>query len=255
MNSPGSGRIDCAFDRAGLSVRGGPGVPGDGTPVRVRLVLFDLDGTLVDTAPDLTRAVNRMLAQLTLPPVAQSDVCRWVGDGVRVLVSRALGGGREAGSASAPEERGIDLFWRAYGREICVDSRPYAGVTPTLTGLRARGFKLACVTNKPRSLALSLLEAVALRRHFDLVVGGDSLALKKPDPAPLVFACNELGVSPAETVMVGDSANDVRAARAAGTAVICVSYGYNQDVDLATLGPDRVIDSFAQLAELVEQPR
>ncbi len=228
---------------------------GDAAALRVRLVLFDLDGTLVDTAPDLTRAMNRMLAQLSLPAVAQSDVCRWVGDGVRVLVSRALGAGSDAGVASAREQRGIDLFWQAYGREICVDSRPYAGVTPTLAGLRSRGFKLACVTNKPHSLAHSLLEALALRSPFDLVVGGDTLALKKPDPAPLVFACNELGVSPTETVMVGDSANDVRAARAAGTAVICVSYGYNQDVDLATLGPDRVIDSFAQLAELVEGPR
>ncbi len=236
-------------------MRGGAGVRSAGAAVRARLVLFDLDGTLVDTAPDLTRAVNRMLAQLALPAVAQNDVCRWVGDGVRLLVSRALGAGCDASVASAREQRGIDLFWSAYGREICVDSRPYAGVMPTLAGLRSRGFRLACVTNKPRSLALSLLEAVALRSQFDLVVGGDTLAQKKPDPAPLIFACNELGVSPAETVMVGDSANDVRAARAAGIAVICVSYGYNQEVDLATLGPDRVIDSFAQLAELVEQPR
>ncbi len=229
-------------------VSSGP-FPGGGE-VDVRLVLFDLDGTLVDTAPDLTAAVNRTLTRFEREPVRETEVRAWVGDGARALVRRAL-------TRSEPAEddcvdAAFDLFWRFYGDALCVRSRSYPGARDALVSLRRGGMALGCVTNKPAAFARPLLRALHLAEYFDTVVAGDSLPVKKPSPEPLLLACEKLAVSPKQSVFVGDSANDVRAARAAGMRVICVSYGYNQRQDLIALGADALVDSLTDVAALFE---
>ena len=206
--------------------------------------IVDLDGTMVDTVGDFEQALARTLADLALPPVDRAFIARTVGRGSMHLLKNTL-----ARVGGAPEL--LDSAWTHYQRHYAdINGRHaevYPGVREGLVAMRARGWKLACVTNKPRAFALALLEAKGLRPFFEHVFGGDSFERQKPDPLPLVRTCEALGTAPAHTLMVGDSRNDCEAARAAGCPVVLVSYGYNHGEPVADARPDLVIDSLAAL--------
>lgn len=210
-----------------------------------RAVLFDLDGTLIDTVPDLTIATSNMLQDLGFAGVDEITVRSWVGDGAAALVRQAL---RHADAAEDTEHAdAMARFLHHYAANLTESSVLYAGVMRTLETLKRLGLALGCVTNKPFQFTRPLLDHFDLSPLFSSVIGGDSLPQRKPDPAPLLHAAGELGCTPSQTLMVGDSANDVRAARSAGMPVVCVTYGYNRGDDVATLGADAVITEFADL--------
>ncbi len=219
-------------------------------PLAVDAVLLDLDGTLVDTAPDLAAAANQMLRDLDRPTVELEQIRGWVGDGAKKLVERVLLDGENRADLSVIE-RGYELFFKHYARLVCDQSLPYPGVMQTINTLCRQRLLLGCVTNKPERFTRPLLEQLAMDVYFSSIVSGDSCAAKKPDPEPLLKACEEMGVTPAACVLVGDSANDVLAAQAAKMPVICVSYGYNRGLNLNAMNPDAVIDRFDELPALL----
>lgn len=207
--------------------------------------LFDLDGTLVDTAPDLMRALNHALATVDLPPVDEALTRHWVGHGVRAMLQAAFA---HHAQDLAPER--VDALEACcvgyYGAHVADYSRPYPHVMETLAVLAERA-PLAVVTNKPTALSESLLEALDMTRFFGVIVGRGTTAKPKPDAAPALHACESLGVDPAAALFVGDSETDVACARAAGCAVAIYRHGYNHGIAPEALGADRVIDSFADL--------
>jgi len=208
-------------------------------------VIFDLDGTLVDTAPDLTRSLNKVLADIGRPAVAEDTVRHLIGLGARKLIERGLDAtGGAAGGAGLDDL--LARFLSHYRAHIADYSQPFPGAVKMLNDLRRQGMGLAICTNKSEALARRLLEALDLLDYFPTVIGGDSLARKKPDPAPLLAAITGLGASPCRAVMVGDSETDVRAARAARVPVIAVSFGYTRTAP-AALGADAVIDRLEAL--------
>ena len=206
--------------------------------------LFDLDGTLVDTAPDINAALNLALAGAGFTPVAESLTRHWVGHGAKVLVEEALSHLR-APPALVDELR--DAFINHYERAIAEHSQPYPAVIETLTTLRDRGSRLAVVTNKMTRLALPLLEELDMLRWFDCIVCGDTAARPKPAADPALHAAGLLGLPVTELLFVGDSETDVLCARAAGCPVVCVADGYNHGIAPEALGADRVIQSFLEL--------
>jgi len=219
-------------------------------PLAVDAVLFDLDGTLVDSAPDLAGAANAMLNDLGRAAVEVDEVRDWVGDGAKKLVERVLL--NDASQADDGQvERGFESFLQHYARMVCDQSRPYPGVLQTIRNLNAQGMRLGCVTNKPDRFTRPLLEQLNLDSYFSSIVSGDTCVAKKPDPMPLLKACEDMGVSHEACVLVGDSANDVLAAQAAKMPVICVSYGYNRGLNLNAMNPDAVIDTFEDLPPLL----
>lgn len=215
------------------------------------MILIDLDGTLVDTVPDLALAVNVMMERLGLDPYEESKVREWIGNGAERLVRRALVGAYEGEPSQALFQRGYPVFLQAYEENVCRDSRPYPGVIEGLERLRAADYPMGCVTNKPARFTLPLLEKLGLDKYFQITISGDTLAKKKPDPEPLLYAAGFFKVPPVESLMVGDSINDVQAARAAGFRVACVTYGYNHGLDIRDARPDTVIDSLDQLPEIL----
>jgi len=215
-------------------------------PAGLRAVLFDLDGTLVDSAPDLGAALNAVLAERGVAPVTEAHVRRWVGNGARMLVSRAVAA---RGLPESAAEEALAAFMRHYERRLCERSRPYPGVVPALARLHGAGWPLACVTNKPERFVRPLLAALGLQAYFSVFVGGDTLARKKPDPMPLIFAAERLGVPPRATLMVGDSVADVEAAIAVPCTVACVDYGYNGGHHTAQAGVAAVVSSLVQLCD------
>lgn len=216
-----------------------------------RTWLLDLDGTLVDSAPDLHGALDATLGRHGHPTVSEELVRQFVGAGARVLIERALA---EVYAQPAEQEAAlatIDLLHRHfldyYALHIADRSQTYPGVREALEDLSQRGIALAVVTNKYEGLSRQLLDALDLSGHFGAVIGGDTLPVRKPDPGPLLEACRQLGSDPAFAVMIGDSITDVRAARNADMPVICVSYGYNHGEDIHSAGADRVVDSLRGL--------
>jgi phosphoglycolate phosphatase len=212
-----------------------------------RLVMFDLDGTLVDSVPDLAAAVDRMLVQLGRPPAGVERVREWVGNGARVLVRRALAGGIDHTEVSdADTERALELFNEAYAGSHAL-STVYPGVTATLKWLKKQGVELALITNKPERFVAPLLDEMKLGRYFRWIVGGDTLPQQKPDPAALLFVMRLAGVEPEHALFIGDSRNDVLAARAASVPCVALSYGYNHGRPIAEENPARVLDDLRQL--------
>lgn len=216
-------------------------------------VLFDLDGTLVDSAPDLALAVDAMLLELDRPPAGEARVRQWVGNGAQRLVKRALTGQMEAEPPPELFERALPRFFHHYEASLCVKSMLYPGVREGLRRMRRQGLKLAVVTNKPARFVAPLLSALDIRQDFAVLVGGDTLAEKKPHPAPLVYAAEQLGQRLDRTLMVGDSRNDVLAARRASMPVVCVPYGYNHGEDIRRTEPDAVVEDLCELATLIER--
>lgn len=218
-------------------------------PLTVGMVLVDLDGTLIHTAPDLAASANRMLEALGMATHDQARVETWIGNGVSRLVKRALTGDMDAEPKAELYDRAYPLFLQFYGEQVADRSRPYPGVIEGLEALKTAGFGLACITNKAEEFTVPLLKALQLDGYFSLVLSGDSLAKKKPDPLPLLHACEHFGVTPEHAVLVGDSVNDTQAARNAGMPVILVSYGYNRGQDVRELNPEAVVDSLVDVLD------
>jgi phosphoglycolate phosphatase len=216
---------------------------------RTRAVLFDLDGTIVDTAQDLAAAANRMLADLGRAPLGEDVVRDYIGKGVVNLVHRCV----EATGGGGEDERrhALAVFERHYIAGIADLSRPYPGVVEGLAALDQAGIALGVVTNKAGRFTLPLLELTGLRRYFGVVVSGDTVERKKPHADPVLYAAAKLGASPAETLMVGDSLNDVLSARAAGCRVVVVPYGYREGLAVEDLGADRVVSSVEEVASSI----
>jgi phosphoglycolate phosphatase len=218
-------------------------------PLVVKMVMLDLDGTLIHTAPDLAASANRMLRDLGRPEADLKLIATWIGNGVPRLVKRALTGEMMAEPEAALFDRAHSLFQKHYAAGVSEFSRPYPGVLEGLKQLEAQGYTLACITNKAEAYTLPLLKNLDLHRYFKLILSGDSLPKQKPDPLPLLHACKHFGITPDHGVLVGDSANDVAAARAAGMPVICVPYGYNHGHDIRESHPDQVVESLAELPQ------
>ena len=218
----------------------------------IRLVTFDLDGTLIDSVPDLAIAVDAALAELGLAAAGEARVRDWVGNGSRVLMERALlyATDPDVGKGNKGEarlERAHAAFLAHYGRDPGAHTRLYPGARECLDGLRRRGLPLALVTNKPHAFIAPLLEGLDLMDHFALCLGGDSLAEKKPHPAPLLHVSAHFDVAPSACLMVGDSRHDIAAGRAAGFRTLAVPYGYNHGEPVRDSGPDGVVESLAEL--------
>ncbi len=208
--------------------------------------LFDLDGTLVDTAPDINAALNVSLHNAGLDGVDISLTRHWVGHGSRTLINQAL-------AYLAQPERDIEPlledFLHHYRHNLATHSRIYPGVEQTLKQLKTSGTKLAVVTNKLAELSEPLLADIGLATYFDLIVSGDTANAPKPDPAPVLLCLQAFGLTAGQTLFVGDSDTDVNAALAAGVDVVCVRDGYNHGVDVTTLGATGIIDSFSELLD------
>jgi phosphoglycolate phosphatase len=209
--------------------------------------LFDLDGTLVDTAPDLNTALNYALQTTGHPGVDEAETRQWVGHGAMVMIEQALKHVRRSNTKDEPLACIHQLFLDHYATHIADKSLPYPNAVKTLKTLRARGSKLGVVTNKAIHLTRILLDHMDLEQYFDVVVGGDSLQVRKPGAEPALYACNELDAVPSETLFVGDSSTDIGCARAAGCDVVCVTDGYNHGANLEDLGADSIIDSLMDL--------
>jgi phosphoglycolate phosphatase len=216
-------------------------------------VLFDLDGTLLDTAADIALALNRTVAEAGWDPVAADAVRTMIGRGGPMLLQRAANSQQRV--LDAPTQAAmVERFFHHYGAlqefDECA-AQPFAGAAAGLRAVHEAGLRTAIVTNKQQRFAAALAKRLGLNGWIDVIVGGDSCARRKPDPMPLLFACESLGVAPAQALMVGDSINDVQAARAAGIAVICVPYGYNEGEDPRTLPCDAIVENLADLPGLL----
>lgn len=216
------------------------------------LVLIDLDGTLVDSVPDLAYASDAMMRDLGLPEPGEDAVRNWVGNGVERLVKRTLTGDLHAEPEQALFDKGYPIFYKYYLESNGQYSRLYPGVLEGLDILKAKGLNLGCVTNKAESFTLPLLKAKGIFDYFGIVVSGDTLPQKKPAPEPLWHAAEHFNAKPENCLMLGDSQHDVKAARNAGFSVIAVSYGYNHGEDINKANPDAVIDSFVELDALIK---
>jgi phosphoglycolate phosphatase len=221
----------------------------------IRAVLFDLDGTLLDTAPDIAAAANAMLAELGLARREAAEIATYIGRGIPSLVHRSLTGTPDGTAEASLFERALALFERRYAEESGRRAQPYPGVVEGLVRIRTLGLRLGCVTNKAGRFTQELLDRQDLARFFGCVVSGDTLPRKKPDPLPVVHACGLLGARPQETLLIGDSLNDVLAARAAGCAVWCVPYGYNEGRPVGALDCDAVVADFLDAARRLERGR
>lgn len=216
----------------------------------IEAVLIDLDGTLVDAIPDLAVAANTLRTELGMPPLALTEVARYVGKGMYNLVQRVMLGQLDLPpEPPAGFEQALAIFQRAYHQHNGERATVYPGVIPGLQQLKQQGLRLAVVTNKPTVFTLPLLEQLELAPYFDAVVAGDTVARKKPDPLPLLHACTLLGVLPGQALMIGDSMNDALAAQAAGCPVLLLPYGYNEGRDIRSLKSDGIVGSIVEAAE------
>ncbi|PID50379.1 MAG: phosphoglycolate phosphatase [Proteobacteria bacterium] len=217
-----------------------------------KMILFDLDGTLIDSVPDLAFCINSMLSQLDMATVPDDSVRNWVGNGIQRLVERALSNDLDAYPETDLLERAMPIFMELYAANTSQRSYLYEGVLDALDYLQScPNIQLGCVTNKAEQFTLPLLRDQGIAERFEIIISGDSLPEKKPHPLPLLHAAKRLGVTPTESLMVGDSKSDVKAARAAGFQVICTTYGYNHGEDIRHYKPDAVVDSLAELKTLI----
>ncbi len=216
-----------------------------------QMILLDLDGTLVDSVPDLAFCADAMMAQLGLPTHGEEKARDWVGNGMERFVRRALVGNIKGEPNEALFQRAYPIFMQLYAENTSQRSVVYPGVVDALDYMQCMEYPLGCVTNKAGSFTETLLKDLGLRDYFGVVVSGDTLLTKKPDPQPLLHAARKLNAIPLKSLMIGDSVNDVRAARSAGFQVVCVSYGYNYGRDISEAMPDMVIDSLMDLMGII----
>jgi phosphoglycolate phosphatase len=213
------------------------------------LLVFDLDGTLIDSAPDLRAALNEMLRERGRAPLSLAQVRQMIGDGAAALVARAL-----AASGADPAEAvpALRRFLQLYEADAVRLTRPYPGVTETLTALRRRGYRTAICTNKPQHATHTVLEGLGLLALFDGIAGGDRFAVKKPDPGHLLGLIGALGGAPDRAAMIGDGENDAAAAHGAGVPLVLMRYGYAR-VDPAALAADALLDRFDDLPAALDR--
>ena len=212
-------------------------------------ILFDLDGTLIDSAPDLALAINHMLTTLGRERFSDDLIRSWVGNGAQVIVKRGLSGKSDFDADIDPAlfEKALAIFLDFYAQNLCVDTVTYSNVRSSLKILKAQGYRLVIVTNKPFDFIEPILKGLQLTGLFELCLGGDSLEERKPSPLPLLHVCHKLSLTPAQCVMVGDSKNDILAANAANMQSIGLTYGYNYGEDIAEHQPDLVCSDFADI--------
>jgi phosphoglycolate phosphatase len=216
-------------------------------PGPIRAVAFDLDGTLLDTLPDIAAAADAMLVAQGRAPVGAAVVRGFIGEGIATLVKRLLTGEIDGEPDPAVLEPALAQFFEGYFAHLSVHTRPFAGMSALVERLAERSVPLACVTNKAERFTRPLLAAHGLLDRFDVVVGGDTLGVRKPHPRVLQHTAAALGVAPEALLMVGDSVTDVRAARAAGTPVVVVPWGYTGGEPAEALGADAVLVSAEEL--------
>jgi phosphoglycolate phosphatase len=223
------------------------------TQTKIRAVLLDLDGTLLDTVLDLHAAACGMLADLGRPPVAVEDIRAYVGRGIPNLVKRVLAGKLEAADdPNPPPADALTSFKKHYEHFNGRAAKPFPGVVEGLEAFKAMGLPMGVITNKAQAFTVPLLERTGLMPYMQVAVAGDQLPKPKPDPMPLVWACGRMNVSPADTLMIGDSLHDFHAGRNAGCTVFLVPYGYNEGQDVQGLAADAIVSSIADAARLIQ---
>ena len=214
-----------------------------------KLIMIDVDGTLVDSVPDLAYCIDEMMQKLGLQKWGETKVRHWVGNGIPKLVERALTGELEGRSIKEVFDIAYPIFLDLYEDNTAQRSYLYDGVREGLDYLKSQRYQLGCVTNKSEQFTHPLLKALGIFNDFKIIISGDTLAKRKPDPMPLLYCAERFNLKPEECLMLGDSVSDVKAARAAGFDIICMSYGYNHGNDIADENPDLVIDSMSQLSD------
>ncbi|SPL71812.1 phosphoglycolate phosphatase [Acinetobacter stercoris] len=212
------------------------------------LILFDLDGTLVDSAFDLYRAMNLSLEHLNLPLVTEEQVRVWIGKGTSLFCSSTL---QYLKGEVEPQlhQQLLTTFLEIYNADPCVDTKPFKGVLPFLDWGKRNNKKLICVTNKPEQPAIKILQELDMDHYFVDIIGGDRFTTRKPDPTQLNYCVTHYSVTPEQTLMVGDSSNDVEAAKRAYIDCIVVSYGYNHGEDIQLCQPQQVVDDLRELLD------
>jgi phosphoglycolate phosphatase len=221
------------------------------TGPRIEAAIVDLDGTMIDTADDFTAGLNGMLTQLQAAPTSRDEVVGYIGKGSENLIRSVLAQRFDAAHAEARFDEALALYQSEYAKINGTHTQLYPNVKAGLLALRAAGIKLACVTNKPHRFALELLQQYGLREYFSVVLGGDSVSKKKPDPLPMLTAAAQLNVDPTATVAIGDSENDALAGRAAGMATLTVPYGYNHGQAIQTIKSDGIVASLLDAAKAI----
>lgn len=218
-----------------------------------KLLIFDLDGTLIDSAPDLANAVNLTLQDLQRPTFDEATVRNWVGNGAKVLIQRALSGSSQIDETLTNDEvtTALERFFVHYRKHTCEKTQPYAGVSEGLMQLKHGGYTLAIVTNKPYEFVPTILDSLGWQQLFSVELGGDSLPVKKPDPAPLLHVCEKLNIAPIDSYMIGDSKNDILAGQNAGMDTLGLSYGYNYGQDIREFSPTHTFDDFNALVQFL----
>jgi phosphoglycolate phosphatase len=218
-----------------------------------KLLIFGLDGTLINSAPDLALSINHMLRKLEREPFAEETINGWVGNGALKLVQRALSGNIDVDVAldQGFVDDALKIFFSFYAKNLCKNTVAYPNVLDTLLSLQDKGYRLAIVTNKPHAFVDPLLEGLGLTDLFELILGGDSLKEKKPSPAPLLHVAKTLDVEVKKCLMIGDSKNDILAANACNMHSVGVTYGYNYGQKIDVFEPSYVIDDFAELLEVL----
>ncbi|MCI0501369.1 MAG: phosphoglycolate phosphatase [Epsilonproteobacteria bacterium] len=218
-----------------------------------KLLLFDLDGTLINSAPDLANGVNAMLDILGRERFDVNTIHGWVGNGALMLVRRAL-----SGDVNPSDElddgyvtNALEIFMECYSKTLCVDTQIYTNVDTTIRALKNKGYKLCIITNKPYRFVAPILDGLGLDGIFEFILGGDSLEYKKPNPISLIYACKHFGVDIKDALMIGDSKNDIEAANNCSMDSVGVTYGYNYGVSIDIFGPTVIIDDFEKLLELL----
>ncbi len=212
--------------------------------------MFDLDGTVIDTAPQIAEAMNLTLAELGLKRLLDSQIAGYIGNGAAALIKRCLTGDLHIEPDARLFERAQTIYFAHYANNVR-ESLPYKDVKASLQAVKNKGFKMACVTNKPEKFTLPLLQTSGLLDFFELVVSGDSLPKKKPDPMQLQYICAKLGVLESQAILVGDSNTDIAAARAAGCSIVTVPYGYNQGKPIVANTVDAIINDLSELTTIL----
>lgn len=222
-------------------------------PIAIKAVVIDLDGTLLDTAPDLADSAMAMAADMGLPPITLDEVKTYIGNGVSRLVKRVITRDMQADPAPEVFAKALPIYEQHYANWVSRKSRPFDGVVDGLKAFKAMGLRVACITNKAERFTHPLLKDTGLFDFFELILSGDSLPEKKPSPLPLLHACQVFGIEPSELLLIGDSLNDTQAARAAGCPVFCVPYGYNRGRPVTELDLDAVVPSLLEASKLVSK--
>ncbi len=222
-------------------------------PLQIKAVVIDLDGTLLDTAMDLASAANKMLVELDKPELPLATIQSFIGKGIQKLVKRSLTNSLDEEPDPELFNKALPIYERNYHENLYTHTRPFPEVVEGLDTLKKDGFKLACITNKAEAFTLPLLRATNLLHYFEIVLSGDTLPKKKPDPLPLLHACNHFQIKPCELLLIGDSLNDAIAARAAGCNIFCVPYGYNEGRDVHELNCDAIVSSLLEATKLIKK--